>query len=111
MNNIYVEGVPENCNDCQLGYFYDCQYCFLRPDLAEKQEWCEKDKHCPLKLLKDALAEERKKVCDQLKDYITRHYLKSIRGSGDIFLELDLTDLNTIFEIIEDGKYENFIPN
>ena len=60
------------------------------------------------KLLKK---EERKKVCDQLKDYITRRYLASIKGNGDIFLELNLTDLNTIFEIIEDGKYENFIPN
>ena len=67
MNNIYVETVPENCNDCQLGYFYDCQYCFLRPDLAEKDEWCEKEKHCKLLPLTDRLAEERKKVVGELK--------------------------------------------
>lgn len=111
MNNIYVDELPKDCSECKLGYFYDCQYCFLRPDLAEKQEWCEKEKHCQLKSLSDRLAEERKKVCGQLKDYITRHYLASIKGNGDIFLELNLTGLNTIFEIIEDGKYENFIPN
>lgn len=64
MNNIYVDELPKSCNECNLGYFYDCQYCFLRPDLADKQEWCEKEKHCPLKLITDRLAEERMMVCD-----------------------------------------------
>ena len=40
---IYVDGeIPECCNDCEFGYFYDCQYCSLRPDLAREDIWVEK---------------------------------------------------------------------
>lgn len=33
---IYTDEMPESCNDCELGYFYDYQYCSLRPDLARE---------------------------------------------------------------------------
>ena len=114
MNNIYVEKKPVCCKYCYCSnkYFKEFYTCNILGRQLQSSEINEKrPKKCPLKPLTDRLAEERKKVCDQLKDYITRHYLASIRGSGDIFLELDLTDLNTIFEIIEDGKYESFRPN
>lgn len=68
MNNIFVEGeLPKSCDNCEFGYFYDCQYCTLRPDLMRKDEWCEKEKHCKLLSLSDRLAEERKKVVSELK--------------------------------------------
>lgn len=68
MNNIYVEcELPKDCDDCEFGYFYDCQYCTLRPDLMRKYEWCEKEKHCKLLSLSDQLAEERNKVVGELK--------------------------------------------
>ena len=33
---IYVDELPKNCDDCELGYFYDCQYCSLRLEVAER---------------------------------------------------------------------------
>ena len=59
---IYVDGeLPECCNDCEFGYFYDCQYCSLRPDLAREDIWVEKEKHCSLlstQFLKQQVREE-----------------------------------------------------
>ena len=75
MNNIYVDELPKSCNDCEFGYFYDCQYCTLRPDLASKNIWVEKEKHCPLlsiKSLKQQVRDdERKKVCKQIYELFT----------------------------------------
>ena len=64
---IFVSELPKSCEECKLGYFCDCQYCFLRPDLAEKDEWCEKEKHCKLLPLSDRLTEERKRVVQEIK--------------------------------------------
>ena len=38
---IYVDELPKNCDDCELGYFYDCQYCSLRPELAREDKTCQ----------------------------------------------------------------------
>ena len=65
---VYVDELSKSCEKCPLGYFYDCQYCFLRPDLAEKHEWCEKDKHCPLIDIKTHDRELVKEVCDEIKN-------------------------------------------
>lgn len=70
MNKIYTDKIPETCNDCKLGYFFDTQYCFIRPDLAEKDEWCEKEKHCKLLSLSDRLKEERKRVVQEIRNHI-----------------------------------------
>lgn len=64
---VYVDELPKSCEKCPLGYFYDCQYCFLRPDLAEKHEWCEKDKHCPLIDIKAHDRELVAKVFEKIK--------------------------------------------
>lgn len=71
---IYVDGeLPKNCDDCELGYFYDCQYCSLRPDLAREDIWVEKEKHCPLLSIKSLKQQVRKEVIEQIKDYMERH--------------------------------------
>ena len=57
---IYVDELPKSCDDCEFGYFYDCQYCTLRPDLMRKDEWCEKEKDCPLQSLTDYTKQVRK---------------------------------------------------
>ena len=66
---VYVDELPECCNDCELGYFYDCQYCSLRPDLMRKDEWCEKEKHCPLKTTQSLKQQVRKEVCDKIREW------------------------------------------
>ena len=67
MNNLYVDELPKCCLVCKLGcpeeqrcvdgFTMDCDYCSVneRPDT------------CPLKLITDRLAEERKKVVGELK--------------------------------------------
>lgn len=71
---IYVDGeLPKNCDDCELGYFYDCQYCSLRPDLAREDIWVEKEKHCPLLSIKSLKQQVREEVVEQVNDYMKKH--------------------------------------
>ena len=65
---IYVDEMPKNCNDCELGYFYDCQYCSLRPDLAREDIWVEKEKHCPLLSTQSIKQQVREEVVDEIKE-------------------------------------------
>ena len=66
---IYVDGeLPECCNDCEFGYFYDCQYCSLRPDLAREDIWVEKEKYCPLQSLDDYTKQVRNEVLDIIEE-------------------------------------------
>lgn len=76
---IYVDGeLPKNCDDCEFGYFYDCQYCTLRPDLMRKDEWCEKEKHCPLETTQSLKQQVREEVVEEIKekfnDTIKHHF-------------------------------------
>ena len=68
MNNIYVSEMPKCCEQCQIncskklkGKFSclvtDCDGCIGG-----------RHKNCPLKLLSDRLAEERKKVVQELRE-------------------------------------------
>ena len=105
---IYVDELPKSCEDCKFGYFYDCQHCFLRPDLVDKREWCEKNKHCKLKPLSVALAEERKKVVQEIRDlagdYFEMPYCDAC-GNTD-FNDVVLTgkDLTEILDDVERGE-------
>ena len=73
---IYIDELPECCNDCEFGYFYDCQYCSLRPDLAREDIWVEKEKYCPLHSLADYTKQVRKEVCDGLALPLIKHFQK-----------------------------------
>lgn len=63
---IYIDELPKSCDDCEFGYFYDCQYCTLRPDLMRKDEWCEKEKHCPLEATQSLKQQVKKEVYDEI---------------------------------------------
>ena len=65
---VYVDELPKSCDDCEFGYFYDCQYCTLRPDLMRKDEWCEKEKHCPLETTQSLKQQVRKEVCEEIRE-------------------------------------------
>ena len=72
---IYVDGeLPECCNDCEFGYFYDCQYCSLRPDLAREDIWVEKEKYCPLQSLTDYTKQVRKEVCKEIRNWCDKNF-------------------------------------
>ena len=93
---IYVDELPECCNDCELGYFYDCQYCSLSPDLAREDIWVEKEKYCPLQSLADYTKQVRKEVCEEIRTF-----------AYDTFKEFgcfDETDLEHILDQIQGGE-------
>ena len=70
---IYVDGeLPECCNDCEFGYFYDCQYCSLRPDLAREDIWVEKEKHCPLLSIKSLKQQVREEVVEEIRERLKK---------------------------------------
>ena len=71
---VYVHELPKSCDDCEFGYFYDCQYCTLRPDLMKKDEWCEKEKHCPLLSTQSLKQQVREEVCEEIKSEIIKHH-------------------------------------
>ena len=106
MNNIYVDELPKSCDDCKFGYFYDCQYCTLRPDLMRKDEWCEKEKHCKLLSLSDRLAEERKKVIERIRDMAEIYTEPSSKGFDFETYILTEENLNNILDKAERGSYE-----
>ena len=97
---VYVDELPKSCLDCKLGWFYDCQYCILRPDLMEQDKWCEKEKHCQLQSLSDYTKQVRKEVVQEIKDkaelfgvcktgtiaeeyHISKYILDQIQGETD----------------------------
>ena len=73
---IYVDELPKNCDDCELGYFYDCQYCSLRPDLAREDIWVEKEKHCPLLSIKSLKQQVREEVVEEIKKRLAKQRTK-----------------------------------
>ena len=79
MNNIYVDELPKSCNECaccckdDLGYW--CQgyregFVYIAPEIIIEKRL----KSCPLKPLSDRLAEERKKIIDNIKAEIAENF-------------------------------------
>ena len=62
MNNIYVDELPESCIDCPC-HNGEHGHCKLNGKYVIIYRLFD----CPLKLITDRLAEERKKVCDELR--------------------------------------------
>lgn len=93
---VYVDELPENCEDCKLGWFYDCQYCILRQDLMEQDIWCEKEKHCPLQSLTDYT----KQVCEKIREWAAEHTLDFWTCEND---DLD-AELYEFLDQIEKGE-------
>ena len=100
---IYVDELPKSCDDCEFGYFYDCQYCTLRPDLMRKDEWCEKEKHCPLGTTQSLKQQVRKEVCDEIR---SRFLATCQIEKGCDTASFSLGVLNRILDQIEKGESE-----
>ena len=65
MNNIYVDELPKSCQQCPY-YSYE----ETEDEFWEFCSWCGyefSEETCPLKALSDRLAEERKKVVQEIK--------------------------------------------
>lgn len=106
---IYVDELPKNCNDCELGYFYDCQYCSLRPDLARKDEWCEKEKHCPLLSAQSLKQQVREEVVEEIREKFNKKVLYvKIDGLYSHVKAIKFDDVN---KILDQVKGENNVKD
>ena len=85
---IYADEMPKSCNDCELGYFYDCQYCSLRPDLAREDIWVEKEKHCPLLSIKSLKQQVREEVVEEIRERLKKANFE-IMSSIDLYSYTD----------------------
>ena len=91
MNNIYVETMPSACVECpccnsDVDYGACCNLCAY----GFEEDYCTNQKHpnCPLKPLSDRLAEERKKVVQEVKQKLC---MKDIRKQifNEVLLIID----------------------
>ena len=100
---VYVDELPKSCDDCEFGYFYDCQYCTLRPDLMRKDEWCEKEKHCPLGTTQSLKQQVRKEVCDEIRSrFLATCQIEKGCDTASFSLEV----LNRILDQIQESQGE-----
>ena len=68
MNNIYVDKLRKTCSGC---FCKDCDsWCSLLKRYMDYKDERKRPKDCPLKLITDRLAEERKKVVQEIKSCI-----------------------------------------
>ena len=96
---MYVDELPKSCDDCEFGYFYDCQYCTLRPDLMRKDEWCEKEKHCPLETTQSLKQQVRKEVCNDFKSrFLATCQIEKVCDTASFSLEVLNRILDTILK-------------
>ena len=108
---IYVDELPECCNDCELGYFYDCQYCSLRPDLAREDIWVEKEKDCPLQSLADYTKQVRKEVCEEIKKFANSIFTRYEKRELDDVAYGEILCCNVLIKKLGDVKRENNVQD
>ena len=94
---IYVDELPKDCGYCvfckQTEYYYYCD------KLHTKLGYFNKEKDCPLKPLSDRLAEERKKVVQEIRETIFE-YLKV--NSMEDLQKLSLLASTLTYDVITD---------
>ena len=100
MNNIYVDEQPETCLDCE---FCDKRnYCciLMKKDVREYRD------ECPLAILTERLAEERKKVIERIRELSEIYTEPSSKGFDFDTYILTEENLNKILDKAERGSYE-----
>lgn len=107
---IYIDGeLPKNCGDCEFGYFYDCQYCSLRPDLAREDIWVEKEKHCPLLSIESLKQQVREEVVEEIRekfnDTIKHHFCPN--PSSVDFITLCISEVKEFLDQVKGENNEN----
>ena len=105
MNNIYVDELPKNC--------FECVFCDNHKGYCDLQEvrilrfFQKRDIGCPLKLISDRLAEERKKVIERIRDLAEIYTEPSAKGFDFDTYILTEENLNKILDKAERGSYIN----
>lgn len=103
---VYVDKLPKDCINCSFcekyGYYLYCS------QLCEKLEYFDKEKDCPLKLLTDRLAEERKKVVQEIKNYVCNKYThideEIVNGNHTFFYSMHCRSFFKKLDRIERGE-------
>lgn len=105
---IYVDELPKNCDECKCGYFYDCQYCTLRPDLAREDIWVEKEKHCPLLSIKSLKKQVREEVVGEIKKRLADQRMK-MQDDTHCYLQsaVHWEDIVAVLDQVKGEKDEN----
>ena len=103
---IYVDELPKNCGDCELGYLYDCQYCSLRPDLARKDIWVEKEKHCPLLSTQSLKQQVREEVVEEIKKFANSIFTRYEKRELDDVAYGELVCCNILIKKISKKRSE-----
>ena len=111
MNNIYVDGEFVNrCNDCPfydietevefVGYEKTYHKCLAGGDVITG--------NCPLKPLSDRLKEERKKVVQEIKNYVCNKYThideEIVNGNHTFFYSIHCRSFLKKLDQIERGE-------
>ena len=103
--NIYVDELPKSCAEYECPFNYDTCGCrakeFVDVGDIDIEYFYEKGRHktCPLKPLSDRLAEERKKVVQEIKEQSVKHPTVTIYAQGKEFgseYSIDETTLDKI---------------
>jgi hypothetical protein len=98
MNNIYVDELPEDCLCCPCESEYFCN--LLKTDIGFLK-WGETHKECPLKLITDRLAEERKKVVQEIKERLIKY-----TGFDEEYLKENIYDADMGCVLKQIDKFE-----
>ena len=99
MNNIYVDKLRKTCSGC---FCKDCDsWCSLLKRYMDYTDERKRPQACPLKLITDRLAEERKKVVCDIKEKLVDGTSCEILPTGDICISLD--KINNVLDKIERG--------
>ena len=111
MNNFYVDEMPDCCGNCSLCCKDDLGYWCQATRLVYIDERFVAEKRlnsCPLKPLSDRLAEERKKVVQEIKDlagdYFEMPYCDACGNTDFNDVVLTGNDLTEILDDVERGE-------
>lgn len=104
MNNIYVDELPDYCGNCgfcckdDLGYWCQAERLIYIADEIYNQKRLQS---CPLKLLTEALAEERRKVVTEIKQVLDNKASYSTDADDDWLIQIKESSLYEILEQVE----------
>lgn len=106
MNNIYVDEIYEDCADCEFKVITSCRGFYTNYKCPFKDGCLSFGKNhparkCPLKPLTDLLAEERKRVVQEIRDLS-----KKETDFGFIDEKITLGKLFKILDQIEKEKHK-----
>ena len=96
MNNIYVDELPESCLNCE--FCGKRNYCciLMQKDVREYRD------ECPLALLSDRLAEERKNLVKEIRQDLANKLTYNINDLENIMVICN--KINSVLDKFERGE-------